>query len=157
MTVEEIKQDWNEMAYDKYAHEVPLKKGADRLLKQLRGQGIRIGIASSNSHELINASLDANGVRQYFDCIRTACDVAKGKPAPDIYLSVAESLGTAPADCLVFEDVPMGILAGRSAGMKVCAVADKSAEDQTEKIREMADYYIRTFEDVLNHTYETLI
>lgn len=156
MTVEEIKQEWHRMSYDKYAQEVPVKKGADRLLKLLKERGIKIGIASSNSHELINACLAANGVREYFDCIRTSCDVAKGKPSPDIYLSVAGSLGVSPADCLVFEDVPMGILAGRNAGMTVCAVADESAADQIEKIRELADYYIRTFEDVLNHTYEVL-
>lgn len=156
LTVEEIKQEWHRMSYDKYAREVPLKKGADRLLKLLKESGIKTAIASSNSHELIGACLAANGVEGYFDCIRTSCDVAKGKPSPDIYLSVAGTLGVVPSDCLVFEDVPMGILAGRNAGMTVCAVADKSAADQIETIRSLADYYIETFEDVLDHTYEVL-
>lgn len=155
-SLDEIKQDWLEMAFDKYAHEVPLKKGAYSLLCTLRDRGIRIGIASSNSHELIKASLMGNGVLDFFACIRTSCDVAKGKPAPDIYLSVAEEFGVTPERCLVFEDVPMGILAGKNAGMKVCAVRDEDSLKQTEEIRRLADYYIASFEEVLDHTYERL-
>lgn len=155
-TVEEIKQQWLEMAYEKYASQVPLKKGAGRLLKRLRDRGVKTAIASSNSHELIRVSLKANGVLEDFDCIRTSCDVPRGKPAPDIYLSVAEELGSAPEECLVFEDVPMGILAGKNAGMKVCAVADAFSLEQTAEIRRLADYYITSFEDVLNDTYEVL-
>ena len=156
MTIEEIKREWNEMAYEKYAHEVPLKRGAGAFLNLLRERNIKIGIASSNSHELIGVCLSSNSVREYFDCIRTSCDVAKGKPAPDIYLSVAKEFQVDPANCLVFEDVPMGILAGRDAGMKVCAVADASSADQIDEIKKLADYYITSYEDILNNTYEVL-
>lgn len=156
-SVDEIMQEWLEMAYEKYEKEVPLKKGAGELLKLLRGQNKRIAIASSNTHKLIRACLEANGVLDYFDCIRTSCDVAKGKPAPDIYLSVAGELNAKPGECLVFEDVPMGILAGKNAGMKVCAVADPFSAGQTDEIRRLADYYITSFEDVLDHTYEVLL
>ena len=80
----------------------------------------------------------------------------KGKPAPDIYLLVAETLGVKPEDCLVFEDVPMGILAGKNAGMKVCAVDDPFSRPQEDKKRELADYYIMDYEDIKNNTYEVL-
>ena len=53
----------------------------------------------------------------------TADQVARGKPAPDPYLLAAERLGVDPADCLVLEDAPAGIAAGRAAGMTVWAVA----------------------------------
>ena len=155
-SVGEIKQQWLDMAYEKYASQVSLKKGAGEFLKVLRGRGIKTAIASSNSYELIRVSLQANGILEDFDCIRTSCDVAKGKPAPDIYLSVAEELKADPGSCLVFEDVPMGILAGKNAGMKVCAVADEFSRGQTAEIRRLADYYIESFEDVLNDTYEVL-
>ena len=52
----------------------------------------------------------------------TADQVARGKPAPDPYLLAAERLGVDPADCLVLEDAPAGIAAGRAAGMTVWAV-----------------------------------
>src|SRR5699024_9516537 len=119
MGVEEIKADWNRMAYEKYDRQVPLKPGARELLAELKGRGIRLGIATSNHIDLVRAALKNNGVGELFDCIRTSCDVARGKPAPDVYLSVAERLQTKPEQCLVFEDVPMGVLAGLNAGMTV--------------------------------------
>lgn len=155
-TVEEIKREWNRMAYEKYAKEVPLKKGVKNFLKKINEQGLKIGIASSNSRELIMASLRSNGVADYFDCITTSCDVPKGKPAPDVYLRVSDTLGVTPKDCLVFEDVPNGILAGKNAGMEVCAVEDEYSIDQQGEIKKLADYYIRSYDEIFEKTYEVL-
>lgn len=155
-SVDEIKEEWNRMAYDKYAHEVRLKSGAAGFLDELKARGIRTAIASSNSRRLITACLNANGVSDKFDCIMTSCDVARGKPSPDIYLAVARALGVTKEYSLVFEDVPMGILAGKSAGMTVCAVEDEFSKDQRTQIRQLADYYIRSYDEILNHTYEEL-
>lgn len=155
-TIEEIKQDWYEMAYEKYAHEVPLKAGALELLKFLYGKGIRTGIATSNGIRLVEAVMESNGLGKYIQVVRTACDVAKGKPAPDIYLKVAEDLGVDSENCLVFEDVPMGILAGKNAGMPVCAVEDSHSRNQIEEKRRFADYYINSFHDIFNGAYEIL-
>ena len=155
-TVEEIKAEWNRLAYQVYAERVKLKPGAYEFLKEIRKQGYRTAIASSNSRELIRACLRANGVEDCFDCITISCEVAKGKPAPDIYLSAAATLQAATGECLVFEDIPMGILAAKNAGMDVCAVEDDFSADQREKIRSLADYYIRSYEEVLGQTYEVL-
>lgn len=155
-SIEEIKEEWNRLAYDKYAWEVPMKSGAAGFLREIRRRGIKTAIASSNSRKLIMACLEHNEAADCFDFIITACDVSKGKPAPDIYLSVASSLSVEPGRCLVFEDVPMGILAGKRAGMKVCAVEDSFSMGQAEKIRRMADYYIRSYDEISDGTYETL-
>ena len=73
----------------------------------------------------------------------------RGKPFPDIYLAVAKALEVLPERCLVFEDIPAGIRAGKSAGMQVCAVEDAySAQDRQEKQR-LADYYIEDFRRIL--------
>lgn len=155
-SIEEIKEEWNRLAYDKYAREVSVKSGAAGFLQEVRRRGLKTAIASSNSRELILASLKNNNVADCFDCITTACEVSKGKPAPDIYLSVAASLGVDPGRCLVFEDIPEGILAGQRAGMRVCAVEDSFARNQIERIRSMADYYIRSYDEICDDTYETL-
>ena len=155
-SIETIKEEWNRMAYEKYAHEVSTKPGAIEFLKRLRENGIKTAIASSNSHELIRTCLKNNHIEDQFDCIVTSCDVPKGKPAPDIYLKAAQLLETAPEHCLVFEDVPMGILAGKSAGMKVCAVKDDHSEDQAEEKRRLADYYIISYDEIETGTYEVL-
>ena len=97
---------------------------------------------------------DALQIREYFSSVRTGCEVKKGKPAPDVYLKVAEDLGVRPEECLVFEDVPKGIEAGRNAGMTVCAVDDAfSASDEKEK-KEKADYFIRSYDEIQAKTYE---
>ena len=156
MSVEEIKEDWNRMAYEKYARQVPLKSGAMELLTEIKKRGMKLGIATSNHIELARAALRSNRVEGLFDCVRTSCDVAKGKPAPDVYLSAARALGVEPGECLVFEDVPMGVLAGHNAGMMVCGVEDAFAADRRMELRSLADYYIHDFYEVLNHTYEVL-
>lgn len=155
-TVEEIKQEWFHMSLDKYTHDVELKEGAEPFLRMIREKGIRTGIATSNDRKLVEAFLDSRGLSDLFDTISTGCEVKKGKPAPDVYLKAAENLKAAPERCLVFEDVPMGILAGKNAGMRVCAVDDWFSRPQDARKRELADYYIHNYNEIINHTFEVL-
>ncbi|MCD8155320.1 MAG: HAD family phosphatase [Clostridiales bacterium] len=154
-SIETIKQTWNRMAMEEYAHRVPLKPGAGPFLSWLREQDIPAAVASSNSRELIEAALAGHGIREDFACIVTACDVHRGKPAPDVYLAAARELGIPPEDCLVFEDIVPGIQAGKAAGMTVCAVDDTYSIFQEKEKRAEADYYIYSYRQVLEGTYET--
>lgn len=141
-SLDQIKSDWNEMAYNIYLHEVPLKPGMLELLSHLKRRGIKVGIATSNSQHLVDAVIDSLDIRYYFDEVHTACEVEKGKPSPDIYLLVAQCLGVDPKECLVFEDLPLGIMAGKSAGMKTCAVPDLYSAHMEKEKKELADYYL---------------
>ncbi|MBQ9134780.1 MAG: HAD family phosphatase [Lachnospiraceae bacterium] len=144
-----IKADWNAMACDKYRHEVPYKEGAEKFLQFCKPNGIKLGVATSNSRELVEHAAKALHLHSYMDCIMTACEVQKGKPAPDIYLAVADKLGVSPSDCLVFEDILPGIMAGKNAGMTTCAVADAYSENvRAEKIA-LADYFIEDYSELL--------
>ncbi|HVM42735.1 MAG TPA: HAD family phosphatase, partial [Gemmatimonadales bacterium] len=60
----------------------------------------------------------------------TSGDVARGKPQPDPYLLAASRLGVQPADCVVIEDSPPGVAAGKAAGMRVVAVLTTHAAGQ---------------------------
>ncbi len=155
-SLEQIKRTWYEMAREKYAKEVPFKPGAPAFLERMASRGVPMGIATSNGRELVDAVSASLGLKNYISVISTACDVNKGKPAPDIYLHVARQLQVPPCDCLVFEDVPMGILAGKNAGMEVCAVEDAASYKQDIQKRKLADYYIRDYQEILNNTYEVL-
>lgn len=145
LTIEEIMNIWNEMAFQKYAEEIDYKPGAFDFLKQLKAKGIRTAICTSNSRELVNAVGEHLGFIPYFDEIISSGEVSKGKPAPDIYLEAARRVGVAPENCLVFEDVCAGITAGKAAGMKVCAVADPFSEEQWEAKKALADYSIENY------------
>lgn len=146
-SLEEIQADWNRMAWDKYMYEVPLKQGIPEFLKGCKENGIKLGIATSNSRELVEALAGVHNLRKYFTSIVTGCDVDRGKPFPDIYLKVAKQLEVSPDRCLVFEDIVPGILAGRNAGMHVCAVEDAYSIDSRDKKRQLADYYIEDYRE----------
>ena len=148
-TEEEIKAIWNEMAYEKYRDEVPLKPGARDFIYWLKDQGFRTAICTSNSRELIDVAVEARGLAQGIDYVVTACEVQAGKPAPDIYLRAAKELAVVPAACLVFEDIPAGILAGKRAGMSVCAVEDEYSAYCMEEKRRLSDFVIRDFTELL--------
>ena len=148
--IDEIMKIWNDMAFQKYAEEIDYKPGAFAFLKQLKEQGIRTAICTSNSKELVNAVGEHLGFIPYFDEIISSGEVKNGKPAPDIYLEAAHRVSVSPENCLVFEDVCAGITAGKAAGMKVCAVADPFSEEQWEEKKTLADYYIEDFSELLN-------
>lgn len=149
-SVEQIKKTWNEMAIEAYVHRVPLKPGVRRLLAYLRKKKIPMGVASSNSRELIEAVLKSHNIDQYFDCIVTACEVKKGKPAPDVYLEAARKLKADPEKCLVFEDIVAGIQAGNAAHMTTCAVEDTYSSDQRSEKCQEADYYLASYEEIFD-------
>ncbi|MGN0424566.1 MAG: HAD family hydrolase [Acetatifactor sp.] len=146
--VEEMKRTWNEMAADKYSNEVFLKDGVEELLVYCKQQGIGLGIASSNSRELVERILQAHHLEGIFDCVLTGTDRYRGKPAPDIYLAAADRLQVEAADCLVFEDITAGIQAGKRAGMTVCAVEDAYSKDQLAEKKRLADYFIASYREL---------
>jgi len=148
-SLEQIKSDWNRMAWDKYLNEVPLKEGVKEFLDYLKELKLPLGIATSNSRELVELVIKKHNISGYFTSIRTSCEVDRGKPYPDIYLLVAKDLGVKPEKCLVFEDVIQGVIAGKSANMKVCAVYDDFSKDDDEEKKKLADYYIRSMKELL--------
>lgn len=148
-SIDQIKEDWNRMAWDKYANEVPLKPGIPEFLERCREEGIKLGIATSNSRQLVENIAKVHNLRDYFSCIMTGCDVAHGKPSPDIYLAVAKELDCPPPQCLVFEDIIPGIQAGKAAGMRVCAVEDAYSVNDRERKKALADYYISDYYAIL--------
>ena len=148
-TIEDIKMDWIQMAHEKYLYEIKAKPGAKEFMKFLKDKGVKLGCATSNEKSLAVAALKPHGFYEKVDSLRTACEVCAGKPAPDIYLKVAEDLGVAPENCLVFEDVPNGMRAGKAAGMTVIAIEDEGVKNHRAEIDEICDYYIQDYYDML--------
>lgn len=147
-SIDEIIKDWHDMANDKYLYEVNFKEGVLDFIAYLRQNKIKTGIATSNSRELVDAFLRKNDAMKLFDFIATSTEVPASKPAPDIYLAVSDNLGISPKRCLVFEDIPNGILAGRNANMKTCAVYDKHSEINDKDKKSLADYYIMNYREI---------
>jgi mannitol-1-/sugar-/sorbitol-6-/2-deoxyglucose-6-phosphatase len=102
-------------------HADPLP-GVRETLRACRSRGWRIGLATNSPLALCTHVVGTLGLHEAFDVILGADDVARGKPAPDIYLETARRLGVSPALCLVFEDSVSGVRAARAAGMAVVAI-----------------------------------
>ena len=150
-SLEEIKEEWRLMAEDYYKCHIQLKSGAKEFLKLLYDKGLTLGIATSNSRELVDCMLANHGIRKYFSNIRTSCEVDKGKPYPDVYLKVAEDMAIDPCRRLVFEDTLSGVMAAKSAGMRVFAMADEISLESKDKLIELAEGYIHSFNEVMGY------
>ncbi|MBQ9885803.1 MAG: HAD family phosphatase [Lachnospiraceae bacterium] len=141
-SLEEMMDCWNRMAYEHYEHSINLKAGVIEFLNKIKKHNIKTSICTSNSRKLTEVFLEARDINKYFDIIVTSKEVTKGKPAPDIYLHAADLLGVDNSRCLVMEDLPAGIIAGRDAGMKTCAVDDSYSSDLREEKKRLADIYL---------------
>ena len=148
--IPKILREWDEMALELYKTRVPLKPGAAVLLQEMKGKGMKLGVCTSNSSRLAGVALEVNGVRSLFDVVLTADEVGRGKPNPDIYLEAAKRTGVSPEDSIVFEDILNGVIAGKRAGMKVCAVSDENYADRQDALAREADYYIQDFREILS-------
>lgn len=109
-------------------------------------------VASSSTRERIALSLEVTGLASLFGTnVFSADQVARGKPAPDLFLAAAQTLGAAPADCIVIEDSPLGIQAARAAGMP--AIGFAGASHATEQLAVQleqtgADIVVRAMSDL---------
>lgn len=99
-------------------------KDAKDTLVYLKDENIKIAVASSSSIDYVKEMLVANGLDPYFDLMTTGDDFKRPKPEPDIYLYCKDKLGVDIDECLVIEDSPLGIAAGKNAKMKVIAKRD---------------------------------
>lgn len=121
--------------------------GAIQLIEALHQRGIPLAIGTSSERELCLLKLAAQPFGALFQAMVCSDDpgVTSAKPAPDIFLAAARSLGAAPQRCLVFEDAPKGVAAARAAGMEVIAVVDPmmSGEDYSGAVR-----VVRSLEEI---------
>jgi putative hydrolase of the HAD superfamily len=85
-------------------------------------RGLRLAIASSSTHEWVDAHLKRLGLWDSFDAIICIEDAPRAKPNPDLFLKALETLGVLPEEALVFEDSPNGVIAAKAAGIRVIAV-----------------------------------
>lgn len=115
------------------------KPGALELLEFFTTQSLPLGLASSSYVPLIDAVVRRLDIRRHFTVIHSAQNEKNGKPAPDVYLTTARTLGVRPEHCLAFEDSPSGVKSAKAAGMYCVAVPELEHEAE---VRALADFTI---------------
>ena len=141
-------EDWigvyDEVLLKNLKENVEPSPGLYDLLDTLDARGLAFGLASSSQANWVEVILTILGVKERFKVVMSGDMVTNGKPAPEIYLTAAGKLGVEPSRCLVFEDSPHGIQAGKAAGMTVMAVLTDMTRDLDLSL---ADHHIESLAD----------
>src|SRR5688572_12741995 len=109
-------------------------KGLHEFIARLKADGIKVALATSAPELNVAHTLTELGLIGDFPIIVRGDQVPRGKPAPDVFLEAARRLNVPPADCLVFEDAPMGVEAGKAAGMGVVALTTSFGQDHFQSL-----------------------
>lgn len=118
---EQVAADVVEQMAQRYLDHLPLIPDTDDVVRRLARRW-PLGLASSSPQRLIEATLEAAGLTGEFTAALSSEAVARGKPAPDVYLAVAERMGVDPTHIVAVEDSSNGVRSADAAGMRVVAV-----------------------------------
>ena len=127
---------------------VPLKEGLPELLEYLKGQDIRMAVATSTQQSLAEKMLKIAGVYEYFDAVAYGNKVKPSKPFPDIFQKAAEDLGVPMRECLVLEDSISGVQAGKAAGGYIIHIPDVVVVP--EEVKDGITAELRSLRDVID-------
>ena len=143
---EEVNAEVVRRMLDTYREHLPLIHGAVDAVRRL-AERFPLGLASSSNRELIDTALELAGLSRFFGATVSSEEVARGKPAPDVYLEAARRLGVDPASCAAIEDSHGGIRSAKSAGMRVVAIPNPTYPPDDEALA-LADVVIRSLDEL---------
>jgi HAD superfamily hydrolase (TIGR01509 family) len=143
---EDINRDVVERMLEAYRRELPLLPGAVEAVRRT-AESFPLGLASSSNREVFEAVLDLAGIADCFSATVSSEEVARGKPAPDVYLEAARRLGVEPERCAAVEDSHAGIRSAKSAGMRVVAIPNAGYPPDDEAL-ELADEVVGSLEEL---------
>lgn len=146
---EDIMAEWMEMAYEAYAHQLPMKPFARAYLEQCRKRGETMAIYTSCESELCQAALEHHGLTGYFSQVIYARELGQEKRSPGAFRAVLERLGAKAEDCLFYDDSPLSCQGARSCGIPTVGVHDPLFADREAEMRRDCGRYIRSFEELL--------
>ena len=122
----------------RYEVDLPVVPGAREAVRRLHDDGLGLAVASSSNRELIDAVLRRLELEPLFQVTVSSEEVARGKPAPDVYLEAARRLGVAAARCVAVEDSASGIRAAHASRMRVVAYPNRHYPPEDDAL-ELAD------------------
>ena len=148
-TVDELVGLVFDKIHEFYCERVQTKPGVEKFLSLLKMEGVWMYVATATDRPLAEAALRHAGIDHYFRGLITVAEVGVGKrDSAEIYERAMRRLQSNKKDTVVFEDAFHAIRTAKAAGFRVAAVYDASEEANQPAIREMADYYIRSFEEM---------
>ena len=148
-TEEKIAKGFNAHLREDYLESVDIKAYVPILLEKFKQKGIAMCITTSTDKAIADEILARLGIRDYFSYIVTCEESGGGKEDPEVFLNAHKLLGTPKEETVVLEDGILAIRGAKEAGFYVIAVADESEKENEKEIKELADRYIESFEELL--------
>ena len=145
-TPEAINEEVVRLMLAAYRERLPLFDGAVEAVRRL-GARFPLAVASSSNRPLIDTVLEVSSLKGCFQATVSSEEVARGKPAPDVYLEAARRLGVAPERCAAVEDSHSGIRSAKAAGMRVVAIPNPSYPPDADALAQ-ADVVIRSLDEL---------
>ncbi len=145
-------QPFDELVEWKQRHFLKILKADEPIFESLPelvaklAERYKLAVASGSMHPVIDEVLAMRNLRRHFPVVVSVQDVARGKPAPDVFLRAAELLGVSPAECCVIEDSVAGVQAARAAGMSVIGITNSFAREAL--VHAGATHVVGTYEEI---------
>jgi HAD superfamily hydrolase (TIGR01509 family) len=143
---EQINELVVERMAERYRSSLPLLPGAVEAVQRIAARW-PLGLASSSNRPLIELVLELSGLAPHFQAVVSSEEVARGKPAPDVYLEAARRLGVNPSRAAAVEDSEAGIRSATAAGMRVVAIPNRSFPPSEEAV-ELADVVLASLDEL---------
>jgi HAD superfamily hydrolase (TIGR01509 family) len=143
---EEISREVVRRLAQLYRERLPVAHGAREAVERL-AERWPLGLASSSNRALIDLALELLGVAHFFSATVSSEEVARGKPAADVYLEAAHRLGADPTHAAAIEDSENGIRAAKAAGMRVIAIPNEHFPPGEEALAQ-ADVVLRSLDEL---------
>lgn len=149
LTEEEILTVMRDQAIDAYSHTIPAKETVFSTLQTMKKRGDHLHVLTASPHSMLDPCLKRLGIDVFFENIWSCDDFNTTKSDPKIYEMAAAKIGCPQKDILFVDDNYHAIKTAKYAGVKTCGIYDATSEQYEQKIRSLADYYVRTFSELL--------
>ena len=149
MTVKEIISAIIDDVKDMYCSSIPLKPFVYEYLEKSFNNGLKMCILTSSEADYVLPALKRLKINDFFSEVLTCTSLGMSKSTPEIYDFTAQKMNWNKSETIVFEDALHGVKNSHKAGFYTIGVYDKSAQEDTEEIKNIADKYIKSFKELL--------
>ncbi len=147
-TIPEMLRDFENYMIEPYTKTIPEKEGVTKTLLRLKNEGHSLNVLTASPHVTLDPCLKRLGLYELFDNVWSCDDFGMPKSEPSIYIAAARRLGTTVSECIFIDDNVNAVKTAKAAGMHSWGIYDKSSGDYVDEMKEAAERYIWSFEEI---------
>ena len=150
MSIDEVMVLFDKYMVQAYSNDVPAKEYVISVLKELKKQGKSLNVLTASPHITVDPCMKRLGITELFDNVWSTDEFGLTKADPELFIRAAQLLNEKPENILHFDDSLEAVRTAKKAGMKTCGVYDSLWAKDTQEIKNVTDYYIDDFSQLLD-------